>query len=69
MICRKSCRIRFFCLFQDHDGFTDKMFMMTGYNDSDADQATTYLTTGGFKGLEHPEECLKFWYQIGVSKS
>ena len=43
--------------------------MMTGYNDSDADQATTYLTTGGFKGLEHPEECLKFWYQIGVSKS
>ena len=41
--------------------------MMTGYNDTDADSATTHLITGEFKGNEHPEECLKFWYAIGVS--
>lgn len=40
---------------------------MTGYNDTDADSATTHLITGEFKGNEHPEECLKFWYAIGVS--
>lgn len=45
------------------------MFMMAGYNDSDADSATTHLLTGGFKGSEHPEECLRFWYTIGVSRT
>ena len=56
-------------LFSDHNGNNDRMFMMTGYNDTDADSATTHLITGGFKGKEHPEECLKFWYNIGVSIS
>ena len=57
----------FLILFSDHNGANDRMFMMTGYNDTDADSATTHLITGGFKGIEHPEECLKFWYAIGVS--
>ena len=61
----KKCLI----LFSDHNGANDRMFMMTGYNDTDADSATTHLITGGFKGIEHPEECLKFWYNIGASTS
>ena len=56
-------------LFADHNGATNLMFMMAGYNDSDADSATTHLLTGGFKGSEHPEECLRFWYTIGVSRT
>ena len=42
--------------------------MTAGWNDTDAGSATTFLTTGGFKGIEHPKECLKFWYRIEVRK-
>ena len=41
--------------------------MTAGYNDTDAGSSTTYLATGGFKGKDHPKECLKFYYIIGVS--
>ena len=41
--------------------------MMAGYNDTDAKSATTTLISPGFKGSEHPKECLSFWYAIGVS--
>ena len=41
--------------------------MMAGYNDTDAKSATTTLISPGFKGSEHPKECLSFWYTIGVS--
>ena len=53
----------------DHNGATDKMFMMAGYNDTDAKSATTMLTSPGFKGKDHPKECLNFWYNIGVCTS
>ena len=51
----------------DHNGATNKCMMLAGYNDTDAKTATTYLVTPGFKGNEHPKECLNFWYNIGVS--
>ena len=41
--------------------------MTAGYNDTDAGSATTYLATGGFKGKDHPKECLIFFYRVGVS--
>ena len=41
--------------------------MTAGYNDTDAGSSTTYLATGGFKGKDHPKECLLFFYRIGVS--
>ena len=53
--------------FSDHNGKLDKAFMTAGYNDTDAGSSTTYLATGGFKGKDHPKECLKFYYIIGVS--
>ena len=43
------------------------MFMVAGYNDTDANFATTMLISPGFLGSEHPKECLSFWYTIGVS--
>ena len=55
-------------LFSDHNEHIDKAFMTAGWNDTDAGSATTFLTTGGFKGIEHPKECLKFWYRIEVTK-
>ena len=51
----------------DHNEALDKAFMTAGYNDTDAGSSTTFLATGGFKGMQHPKECLKFWYSIGVS--
>ena len=42
---------------------------MAGSNDTDADCtdcAVALLTTPGFKGNEHPRECLNFWYNIKV---
>ena len=56
-----------FYLDVDHNGATNKCMMLAGYNDTDAKSATTYLVTPGFKGSEHPRECLNFWYNIGVS--
>ena len=50
----------------DHTGGTDKKFAIAGANDTDANSATTILTTPGFKGNEHPKECLSFWYNIKV---
>ena len=44
----------------------DKAFAIAGANDTDAKSATTILTTPGFKGSEHPRECLTFWYNIKV---
>ena len=50
----------------DHNGHKDKAFVISGSNDTDAKSATTTLTTPGFKGKEHPRECLNFWYNIKV---
>ena len=50
----------------DHNGATDKAFMISGSNDTQANFATTSLITAGFKGNEHPKECLHFWYTIRV---
>ena len=54
-------------LMQDHNGHKDKAFLIAGSNDTDAKSATTTITTLGFKGKEHPRECLNFWYSIQVS--
>ena len=52
----------------DHNGATDKAFAIAGSNDTDGgSSATTIMTTPGFKGKEHPSECLSFWYNIEVS--
>ena len=48
----------------DRFGGTNKAFAVAGTNDSDANSDTTILTTPGFKGNEHPRECLNFWYNI-----
>ena len=50
----------------DHNGADNKAFAIAGYNDTDATSATTYSVTPGFKGNEHPRECLNFWYNIKV---
>ena len=60
-----SIEIRF-CIPLDHNGAMDKAFAIAGANDTDAKPATTILTTPGFKGSEHPIECLSFWYIIKV---
>ena len=47
----------------------DKPFAIAGANDTDAqcsNCAIAILTTPGFKGIEHPRECLNFWYNIKV---
>ena len=56
----------FVYIFIDHFGTTNKYFAIAGSNDTDAKSATTILTTPGFKGNEHPRECLNFWYNIKV---
>jgi hypothetical protein len=55
------------CYVLDHSGATDKVFMIAGCEDADANSATTSLITSGFKGKEHPKECLHFWYTIKVT--
>ena len=55
-----------FSMFIDHNGAADKSFAIAGANDTDAKSATTILVTPGFKGSEHPRECLSFWYNIKV---
>ena len=52
--------------FSDRFDGTDRAFAIAGANDTDANSATTILTTPGFKGNEHPRECLNFWYNIKV---
>ena len=54
-------------IFVDHNGAIDKAFVIAGSNDTDATSASTTLTTPGFKGNEHPRECLSFWYNIKVT--
>ena len=52
----------------DHNGALDRAFAIAGANDTDGGtSATTILTTPGFKGNQHPKECLSFWYNINVS--
>ena len=53
-------------MFIDHDGKKDKRFAIAGANDTDANTAIAVLTSPGFKGNEHPRECLSFWYNIKV---
>ena len=55
-------------LLLDHNGQTDKAFAIAGFNDSDASPATTWLTSPGFIGKEHPQECLNFWFDVKVSE-
>ena len=50
----------------DHDGKEDKNFAIAGCEDADASSATTSLLSPGFKGNEHPNTCLNFWYTIEV---
>ena len=53
----------------DRSGKDDKAFVVSGSNDTDADCtdcAIALLTTPGFKGNEHPRECLNFWYNFKV---
>ena len=52
----------------DENGKTDKAFAIAGYNDTEASQATTIITTPGFKANEHPHECLTFYFYIQVVK-
>ena len=52
----------------DHSGAIDKAFAIAGSNDTDGGaSATSIMTTPGFKGNQHPRECLSFWYNIAVS--
>ena len=52
----------------DHNNNKDKKYAIAGANDTDGGtSATATLTTPGFKGLEHPEECLLFWYNINTN--
>ena len=50
----------------DHAGKQDKDFAIAGCEDADANSATTSLLSPGFKGNEHPNTCLNFWYTIEV---
>ena len=50
----------------DHAGKQDKDFAIAGCEDTDANSATTSLLSPGFKGKEHPNTCLNFWYTIKV---
>ena len=50
----------------DRTGSIDKIFAIAGSEDKDANTATTLLITPGFKGKDHPQECLRFWYTIRV---
>ena len=52
----------------DHNNQKDKYYVTAGLNDTDGgSSATATFTTPGFKGLEHPEECLIFWYNINTN--
>ena len=54
----------------DRNGKDDTTFVVAGSNDTDVectDCAMALLTTPGFKGNEHPRECLNFWYNIKVN--
>ena len=50
----------------DRNGNNETIFAIAGLEDKDANSATTLLITPGFKGVEHPRECLSFWYKIKV---
>ena len=50
----------------DPFGKKDKQFAIAGWNDTDAQSATTFLISPGFKAKEHPHECLNFYYYIQV---
>ena len=42
--------------------------MIAGANDTDGgNHAIATFTTAGFKGSEHPRECLIFWYNINTN--
>ena len=50
----------------DHNGKTDKAFAIAASNDTEAKPATTTLSSPGFIGKEHPQECLNFWFDVKV---
>ena len=50
----------------DELGNTNKAFAISGCNDTEAQACQTGLVTPGFKGNEHPYECLSFFYDIKV---
>ena len=50
----------------DHNGKTDKAFAIAASNDTEAEPATTTLSSPGFIGKEHPQECLNFWFDVKV---
>ena len=57
-----------FILSIDHNNNKDKAYAIAGANDTDGgNHATATLTTPGFKGNEHPKECLIFWYNINTN--
>ena len=52
----------------DHNNQKDTYYVTAGLNDTDGgSSATATFTTPGFKGIEHPEECLIFWYNINTN--
>ena len=53
-------------LILDPTGETNRYFAIAGTNDTEAQPATTILTSPGFIGKEHKRECLNFWYTIKV---
>ena len=50
----------------DEFGQTNHAFAISGCNDTDAKACQTGLVSPGFKGNEHPRECLNFFYDIQV---
>ena len=45
-----------------------KGYVIVGANDTDGgNHAIATFTTSGFKGNEHPKECLIFWYNINTN--
>ena len=50
----------------DPTGKTNLYFAIAGANDTEAQSATTIMTTPGFLGKDHKRECLNFWYTIKV---
>ena len=53
---------------EDHNNKKDKKYAIAGANDTDGGtSATATLTTPGFNGAQHPEECLIFWYNINTN--
>ena len=59
------CALTIWYILDRHEN-NEGIFAIAGSEDKDANIATTLLITPGFKGKDHPRECLRFWYTIRV---